>query len=230
MAPVVIGPYLRKLRKDQRLSLREVENRTGVSNSYLSQIENGKRPASIDILKRLAPVYEVSLKDLMGLAGMLTDPSREARTKFEKAIDAAYMVCQQRFRKDGLPVDTKPDETSLEIKRLVVYFAGQFGGVSPDVPSTIGIKIESLKREQSLEIWLNEDDLRGAVLVRADLVPKLTDRAGPVVEQMLKGATGSVDIEGETFVDLVELVSLEDARANEVLERAIAEDEGSNLR
>ena len=64
--------YLKNLRTKQGLKLREVERLTKISNSYLSQIETGKRnPPHPDILKKLAPIYEVSLKELMEKAGYL---------------------------------------------------------------------------------------------------------------------------------------------------------------
>ena len=37
------GDYLRKLREEQRWSLRQVAAKTGVSVSYITLIENGKK-------------------------------------------------------------------------------------------------------------------------------------------------------------------------------------------
>jgi transcriptional regulator with XRE-family HTH domain len=66
------GQYLQDLRLKANLSLRQVELKTGVSDSYLSQLENGKRgypkPA---ILKKLAPVYKVSYQNLLKAAGII---------------------------------------------------------------------------------------------------------------------------------------------------------------
>ena len=54
------GDYLRTLRLEKRYSLREVEDLSGVSNSYLGLIERGQRPVpGAEILKKLAPVYDV---------------------------------------------------------------------------------------------------------------------------------------------------------------------------
>jgi len=40
------GEYLRKLREEQRWSLRQVAAKTGVSVSYITLIENGKKKSS----------------------------------------------------------------------------------------------------------------------------------------------------------------------------------------
>lgn len=66
------GKYLKNLRLMQRLTLREVENKTGVSNAYISQIERGiRRAPSPQILKKIAPLYKVTVKELLEAAGYL---------------------------------------------------------------------------------------------------------------------------------------------------------------
>ncbi len=62
------GESLRNLRKEKRLTLRQVEKIAKISNSYLSQIEQGKRSIpSIETLERLAGAYGVSLFDLIDI-------------------------------------------------------------------------------------------------------------------------------------------------------------------
>lgn len=65
------GRYLKSLRKSiKNMSLRNVQMKTGVSNSYISQVERGVRGIpSPDILRKLAPVYKVSYEELMVDAG-----------------------------------------------------------------------------------------------------------------------------------------------------------------
>lgn len=67
-----IGEYLRQLRQVSGMTLRDVENRTGlqVKNGYLSQVETGhiQRPSPA-MLWHLAQVYGVSYEDLLIRAG-----------------------------------------------------------------------------------------------------------------------------------------------------------------
>jgi len=68
------GEYLKGLRGKQRMSLRDVERRTGVSNAYLGQIEQAKRPPPHpNILKKLASLYGVTVYELMAAAGYLDE-------------------------------------------------------------------------------------------------------------------------------------------------------------
>ena len=63
------GEYLKGLREKQRMSLRDVERRTGVSNAYLGQIEQAKRPPPHpNILKKLASLYGVPVYEVMAAA------------------------------------------------------------------------------------------------------------------------------------------------------------------
>ncbi len=74
-----LGSYLRKIRKKKNLTLRDVEKRTGVSNAYLSQLENNKIlcPSPI-ILHKLSECYEVPYDFLMKLAGYPVPTSEQA--------------------------------------------------------------------------------------------------------------------------------------------------------
>ena len=71
-----LGQFLRSIREAKKLTLRFVEAKTGVSNAYLSQIENGKisKPSPI-MLYKLSQFYKISYDDLMSKAGFPTSES-----------------------------------------------------------------------------------------------------------------------------------------------------------
>lgn len=68
--PQSLGEFLRTIRISIPMTLREVEEASGVSNAYLSQLEQGKiaRP-SPPFLHKLATAYKVSYETLMERAG-----------------------------------------------------------------------------------------------------------------------------------------------------------------
>jgi HTH-type transcriptional regulator, competence development regulator len=73
-AKLTLGQYLASIRKDRKLTLREVEEATSksVSNAYLSQIESGKiQQPSPNILHAIAELYAISYENLMELAGYI---------------------------------------------------------------------------------------------------------------------------------------------------------------
>lgn len=72
MNSIDLGKYIKQLRESNFLSIRQLSQLSGVSNSYISQVENGKRgtPTS-DILEKLAPHLNVSYEALMEMAGYI---------------------------------------------------------------------------------------------------------------------------------------------------------------
>ena len=65
-----LGQYLKQVRKEQKLSLRQVESETKVSNAYLSQLEGNKiRQPSPNILHNLCEFYGISYLYVSELAG-----------------------------------------------------------------------------------------------------------------------------------------------------------------
>lgn len=72
MDKVEFGLYLKKIRKERGLTIHQVETYTGVSNSYISLLERGKRDIpSPTILEKLAPLYKVPYDELMEAAGYI---------------------------------------------------------------------------------------------------------------------------------------------------------------
>ncbi len=62
----LVGPRLRRVRKERGVTLTEVAERTGISKSTLSRLENGQRKPSLELLLPLAQAYRVPLDDLVG--------------------------------------------------------------------------------------------------------------------------------------------------------------------
>lgn len=114
------GEYLRKLREAQKLSLREMAAKTGVSVSYITQIENGKRKApGPEVLKKLAPAYNVPVRDLLKAAGYMDDIKElKSILSDEEEVERAfnYVIGDPRYQ-SGTRV-TGPITT--EVKRFVV--------------------------------------------------------------------------------------------------------------
>src|SRR5436190_7616913 len=61
---VDVGERLRELRRSRRCTLKTVAERSGLSESFLSQVERGRSSASIGSLRRIAQALGVSIADL----------------------------------------------------------------------------------------------------------------------------------------------------------------------
>jgi transcriptional regulator with XRE-family HTH domain len=75
--PQDIGGFIRDLRQTAKISLRQLAERAGVSNPYLSQIERGLRKPSAEVLQQLASALRVSTPAMYLRAGLLDSEGQQ---------------------------------------------------------------------------------------------------------------------------------------------------------
>jgi transcriptional regulator with XRE-family HTH domain len=89
-----LGEELRKLREARGMKLREVEKESGISNGYLTQLENNKiKEPSPNILHKLSVVYQVPYNKLMKAAGYVVPsqngvPSNATKKEDERSLSS----------------------------------------------------------------------------------------------------------------------------------------------
>ncbi|WP_018158062.1 helix-turn-helix domain-containing protein [Demetria terragena] len=83
-----LGAYLREQRQSAQLSLRQLADRTGISNPYLSQIERGLKKPSAEILQSLAKGLQISAEQLYVHAGFLDADTQPVTPDVRVAINA----------------------------------------------------------------------------------------------------------------------------------------------
>ncbi|MBU6157622.1 MAG: helix-turn-helix transcriptional regulator [Bacteroidetes bacterium] len=59
-----IGGYLQKLRKERKMSLREVAEHIGIDISLLSKIEHGERQLQTHMIKPIAELFNLKYREL----------------------------------------------------------------------------------------------------------------------------------------------------------------------
>lgn len=64
---IIFGLKIKKLREEQAVSLKEVSAKTGISISYLNEIENGKKYPNPQKIARLAEYFDVGYDQLVAL-------------------------------------------------------------------------------------------------------------------------------------------------------------------
>lgn len=80
-----LGETLKFGREGQNWTLRDVEDATGISNAYLSQLENDKiKKPSANVLYKLSVLYGVALESLLEAAGIVQ--LFQQRTKTKKVV------------------------------------------------------------------------------------------------------------------------------------------------
>ncbi|MBT8217902.1 MAG: helix-turn-helix transcriptional regulator [Acidimicrobiia bacterium] len=81
-----LGDFIRAQRERSAISVRNLAERAGISNPYLSQIERGLRKPSAEILKGIAKGLSISAESLYVRAGLLEHP--DGTPSVLEAIDA----------------------------------------------------------------------------------------------------------------------------------------------
>ena len=91
---VTLSERLKQLRKIRQMTLRDVEDKTGISNGYLNQLEQGKiKEPSPHILQKLAGVYGIRYEALLQLAGYLSLTS-DKKVHDKRAAGVAFSLTQ----------------------------------------------------------------------------------------------------------------------------------------
>jgi len=70
-----IGKLLMKLRKDKKLTLKNLANETGLAWKYISQVEKGEVMPPVSVILQLARALEVDSSDLLRQDGISSDKS-----------------------------------------------------------------------------------------------------------------------------------------------------------
>lgn len=79
MEAVDFGSYLKGLRKGKKLTIRQLDLYSGVSHSYISQMERGSRGIpSPDILQKLSKPLGIEYEELMKKAGYIEENKKES--------------------------------------------------------------------------------------------------------------------------------------------------------
>ncbi|MEV4707791.1 helix-turn-helix transcriptional regulator [Actinoplanes sp. NPDC049316] len=93
--PQDIGSFIRDLRQTAKISLRQLADRAGVSNPYLSQIERGLRKPSAEVLQQLASALRVSTPAMYLRAGLL-DGEGQQGVLAAIAVDPDLTIAQKQ--------------------------------------------------------------------------------------------------------------------------------------
>lgn len=101
------GSYIRQLRNNKEMTIRQLELYSGVSNSYLSQLENGKRGIpSPDIIKKLSEGLKVSYTEMMIKAGYIdADPEDMSDDEIDEELQELMNEMQVWYKNE--PKDKK---------------------------------------------------------------------------------------------------------------------------
>src|ERR1700743_619062 len=93
------GSFIRDLRENAQVWVRQLAERSGVSNPYLSQVERGLRKPSADVLNQIAKALRISAEVLYVRAGIL-EPSETSQVRDAIITDTAITERQKQILLD----------------------------------------------------------------------------------------------------------------------------------
>ena len=103
-----LGNKLKELREIHRFTLRQVEEATGISNAYLSQLENDKiAKPSANVLYKLSNIYSVELDTLLAAAGII-----EKKSSSNKLLNSVALSSDS-------PLTKEEEEALLDYLRFI---------------------------------------------------------------------------------------------------------------
>ena len=114
-----IGSFIKAQREAAQVSVRQLAEKAGVSNPYLSQIERGLRKPSADVLKQIAKALRVSAEVLYVQAGIL-EPSEPSEVCDAIVTDTA--IPRGRSRSCWTSTRLSSSRTKkLPVRRLILH-------------------------------------------------------------------------------------------------------------
>ncbi|MDT5167259.1 MAG: hypothetical protein QOD02_574 [Mycobacterium sp.] len=108
-----IGSFIRTQREAAQVSVRQLAEKAGVSNPYLSQIERGLRKPSADVLNQIAKALRVSAEVLYVQAGIL-EPSESSEVRDAIVTDTAITERQKQVLLDIYTSFVQQNEAARE--------------------------------------------------------------------------------------------------------------------
>lgn len=114
-----LGEFIRSQRELARLSLRDLADRTQVSNPYLSQIERGMHEPSIRVLKSIATALNMSAESLLAHAGLLAEDDLDGVAADDDSDSASSVSTEDAIRADTR-LTKKQKDTLISVYRSFV--------------------------------------------------------------------------------------------------------------
>jgi transcriptional regulator with XRE-family HTH domain len=108
-----IGSFIKAQREAAQVSVRQLAEKAGVSNPYLSQIERGLRKPSADVLNQIAKALRVSAEVLYVQAGIL-EPSEPSEVRDAIITDTAITERQKQVLLDIYTSFVQQNEAARE--------------------------------------------------------------------------------------------------------------------
>jgi transcriptional regulator with XRE-family HTH domain len=136
-----VGPRLKRLRTQRRITLTPLAEQTGISKSTLSRLETGRRRPTLELLLTLSQAYLMPLDDLVG-APEVGDPRirlKPGRLKGRTVIPLTRQPEGMQAWKIVIPTDkVRPEPRGHDGHEWIYVLSGQLRLVLGDEDWVLG--------------------------------------------------------------------------------------------
>jgi transcriptional regulator with XRE-family HTH domain len=171
----MIGPSLRGARRRQGMTLRQVADAAGVTESFLSQVERDLASPSIATLRRIAVALNTSIGVILDEAG---PHGQLVRAADRRVVSYPGLKARDEFLTDG-------NNGRLQVILSVVEPGG---GTGPEAYSHESDEECLVVLEGSLDLWVGTEQHRleaGDAIRYSSRIPHRNENPGPGTARIL---------------------------------------------
>lgn len=159
-----VGEELKKARLDANMSLKQLAKKLGVSESFINEVEQGRRVVNEAFLERFNKVFKKE-------AGPLGLGSLEASVQDEAPEKARPQVKKETYAAPATPVNELWNQAFGEnIKNVPVYGYPMTGPLSHRSHVVEGKKIDGHPMDKVFQLKVDNDDMKGFRIRTGDVL------------------------------------------------------------
>jgi transcriptional regulator with XRE-family HTH domain len=160
-----VGEQLKKAREESGMSMKQLGKKLGVSESFVNEVEQGRRVVNEALLERFTKVFgkDVTKMGLGSLEASVTNDEPEVRR--------VQLKPREEYKAPATPVSELWNQAFGDnIKNIPVYDYGMVNPIENRTYAVTGKKIEGHPADKVVAIKVMDDDLLGFRIAKGDLV------------------------------------------------------------
>ena len=156
-----LGKYIKNVRREKKISVKAMSEKTGISKSYLDYIESGAREPQVEMLAKIAVVLQSPLETMLNI---------QKREQMEAAI-TKLKISGGDYEADELRAVARTADSGLSIDEKALAQTQEAFRIAPD--------------DKQLADFIENPDLKAIMRAGATLSDEDLDKLRKVMELSL---------------------------------------------
>ncbi len=159
-----LGKYIKNVRREKKISVKAMSEKTGISKSYLDYIESGAREPQVEMLAKIAVVLQSPLETMLNI---------QKREQMEAAI-TKLKISGGDYEADELRAVARTADSGLSIDEKALAQTQEAFRIAPD--------------DKQLADFIENPDLKAIMRAGATLSDEDLDKLRKVMESLYPNA------------------------------------------